>query len=113
MRTYIAYIFFTISGLTLMKMGGGQLSIGIKEGIFQFNLGVRLLMAFMMYGVSFILWSRIVAASDLTYIMPVSSAVVNILTLIVGIIIFKETMSIMQVIGMVVVTLGIVMMNIK
>ena len=111
MTTYILYILFTMSGLILMKLGGGQLNLGIKDGMFEANIGFKLLVAFFMYGISFLIWSRIVAQNDLTYIVPLSSAIVNILSVIVGIFIFKESLSTMQIVGIIVATIGVVMMN--
>lgn len=113
MKTYILYIFFTMSGLILMKLGGGQLNLGVKDGRFEFAIGFKLFIAFIMYAISFIIWSNIIAKSDLTYIVPLSSAITNILSVIVGIFLFKESLSMMQIVGIVVATVGIVMMNFK
>ena len=113
MTTYILYILFTMSGLILMKLGGGQLNLGIKDGMFEATIGFKLLVAFIMYGISFLIWSNIVAQNDLTYIVPLSSAIVNILSVIVGIFIFKESLSTMQIVGIIVATIGVAMMNFK
>ena len=113
MKTYIAYIFFTMSGLILMKLGGGQLDLGVNDGKFEFTIGFKLLVAFLMYGVSFLIWSGIVAKSNLTYIVPLSSAIINVLSVIVGIMIFNESLSIKQIAGIIVASIGIVLMNLK
>lgn len=113
MKMFVIYIIFTIGGLILMKLGGGQLSFGFKDGMIKGTIGVKLLLAFIMYGISFIVWSSIVAKNDLTYIMPIASAIVNILSVIVGVLIFKEVLSTTQVLGIIIATIGIIMMNIK
>lgn len=113
MQIFIMYLFFTISGLILMKIGGNDLSLNINSGKFQLSIGFVLIVAFFMYGVSFLIWSRIVAKNDLTYIMPISSAIINILSIISGILIFKESLSIVQIIGIIVTVIGIILINIK
>lgn len=111
MRTYLAYIFFTISGLVLMKLGGGHLSVGLKDGSFSLNIGFKLLLAFAMYGTSFILWTGIVAKNDLGYIVPITSAITNTITLILGILIFNENITIFKGMGILLATIGVMMMN--
>lgn len=113
MKTYLAYIFFTISGLILMKLGGNHMNIAFKEGIFNINLGIKIIIAFIMYAISFLLWTNIIANNDLGYIVPVTSAIINIITLIVGIYIFSENISMYKIIGMILATLGVLLMNIK
>lgn len=113
MKTYLAYIFFTISGLILMKLGGGQINIAFKDGIFNLSLGVKLIAAFIMYGTSFLLWTSIVAKNDLGYIVPLTSAITNIITVIIGIYIFSESISVYKIIGIVLATFGVILMNVK
>lgn len=113
MIIYITYILFTIGGLILMKIGGNQLSLNINKQMLGLSIGWILILAFAMYGVSFLIWSRIVTKNDLTYIMPITSAITNVLSVIAGIIIFKENLSIIQIAGIAVTILGIIMINIK
>lgn len=112
MKTYIAYIFFTISGLILMKLGGGQMNIAFKDGVFNMSLGIKLIFAFIMYGTSFLLWTGIVAKNDLGYIVPLTSAITNIITVIIGILIFSESINIYKIFGIVLATVGVILMNI-
>lgn len=113
MKAYVAYIFFTISGLILMKLGGTQISIAFRDGIFNMSLGIKLILALMMYGISFLFWTGIVAKNDLGYIVPLTSAITNIITVVVGILIFSESISFSKVIGIILATLGVILMNIK
>lgn len=113
MRIFIVYIFFTISGLIFMKLGAGQIGFGFKEGMFTGKIGSKLLLSFVLYGISFIIWSGIVAKNDLTYIVPFASAVVNILSVAIGVWLFKEVLSVTQILGIIIATIGVIMMNIK
>lgn len=113
MKMFIVYIFFSMGGLILMKLGAGKIAVEINGGVLQFSLGVKVLLALTMYVVSFLIWTQIVAKSDLTYIVPVSSAVVNILTVIVGVLLFREYVSVQQIIGIIITVVGVVLMNIR
>ena len=86
-----------------------------KHGYYceRFSIGFKLLFAFIIYGISFLLWSGIVARNELTYIVPISSAIVNILTVILGILIFKEHLTLIQIIGIGITVIGFVLMNWK
>ena len=77
------------------------------------SIGFKLLFAFIVYGISFLLWSAIVARNDLTYIVPISSAIVNIATVIIGILIFREHLTLVQIVGIGITVLGVVLMNWK
>lgn len=111
--TYIIYIFLTILGLVLMKLGGGDINFSIENSIIRINLGTKIILAFLVCGVSYILWSRIVYKNDLGYIVPMTSAITNIITMIIGILMFNENFNIYKIIGIVLATVGIILINVK
>lgn len=113
MKVYLLYIICTLTGLVLMKLSEGSMAITVKDGIFGFSIGFKLLFAFIIYGISFLLWSGIVARNELTYIVPISSAIVNISTVVLGVLIFKEYLTLVQIIGIGITVIGVVLMNWK
>lgn len=50
---------------------------------------------------------------DLSYIYPIVTGIVQILTLVASAVVFKENMSIQSVIGAIIVIAGIIIMNFK
>ena len=68
-------------------------------------------MGFICYLASFLLFTRIVTKFDLSYIMPICTGVVQIVTLIAAKLIFKEIITTQGLVGAVLVILGIVIMN--
>lgn len=109
----IVYIVLAISGLVLMKIGGNTGTLSLAQGEFIFSMNFVSLFGFVSYIASFLLFTNIVVKFDLSYIMPISSGIIQVLTLLSGYLIFKEKVSINGIIGVSFVILGIIVMNIK
>lgn len=107
------YLILTVSGLVLMKKGGNPGSLAIENGNFNFGISLVSLAGFVCYLGSFLLFTRLVVMFDLSYIMPLTTGIVQILTLICSYAIFKEEMSIKGIIGASIVIIGILVMNWK
>lgn len=109
----VAYIILTIIGLVLMKLGGNTGTIAISGFDFNFSMSFISLLGFILYILSFLLFTNIVVKFNLSYIMPITSGLIQVLTLISGFFIFKENISVNGIIGAGLVISGIVVMNIK
>lgn len=109
----LIYLVLTISGLVLMKLGNNPGTIAVKDGTATFGISLISLAGLFCYLCSFLLFTRIVVMFDLSYIMPIVTGIVQILTLIASKIVFKENISIYGIIGVSLVIIGIVMMNWK
>lgn len=107
------YLILTISGLILMKKGGNPGTFAIEGGNFNFGISIVSLAGFICYLGSFLLFTRLVVMFDLSYIMPITTGIVQILTLISSYVIFKEDFSWRAVIGASIVIIGILIMNWK
>lgn len=109
----VVYLLLTVSGLVLMKLGGnsGTISVVNKE----LTLGINLISAlgFLCYIGSFLLYTKIIMMFNLSYIVPLTTGIAQILTLIASYVIFKDEMSITSVSGAIIVIIGILIMNIK
>lgn len=113
MKNFISYIFFTVFGLFLMKLSGQPIKLGINEGSIFLNISAKMLFALLFYGISFILWTGIVVNNDLSFIVPFSSAIVNILSVALGVLIFHEYLNIYKIIGIAMAIMGVALMNYK
>ena len=109
----ILYILLTITGLVLMKLGGNTGSILIENMSFSFTMNFIRLIGFISYILSFLLFTNIVVKFDLSYIMPITSGLIQVLTLLSGFFIFNEVISTKGIIGASLVICGIIVMNIK
>lgn len=109
----VMYILLTIAGLVLMKVGGNTGNIKLEKDCFIFSMSFLSLLGFICYITSFLIFTNIVVKFKLSYIMPITAGLIQVLTLLSGYIVFKENVTINGIIGVILVILGIVVMNIK
>lgn len=109
----IMYLMLTVSGLILMKLGGNSGSLSVANKELTFGISLISALGFICYIGSFLLYTKIIMMFDLSYIVPLTTGIAQILTLIASYVIFKDKMSIQSVSGAVIIILGILIMNIK
>ncbi len=106
------YVILTTSGLFCMKLGGDSLSLSFKNEI-SFKIGFITALGFLLYICSFLLWQKLIATYDLSYIVPIATGIVQIVILIGSYFFFKETISWVNIVGIILVIVGIVLIAIK
>lgn len=104
----ILYMLLAVSGMLLVKQG--TLSAGVVEGKFNLNISFTSFIGIMFYGCSFLLYMVILQKFDLTDIIPITTGVIYILTFMAGIIFFKESINLQQLIAAGIILAGIVLM---
>ena len=105
------YLCLTLSGLILMKKGGNPGSIKINKKDINLSMSPISALGFVCYLCSFLLFTKIVVMFDLSYIMPIVTGVIQVLTLILARIIFKEKITKLSIVGASLVIVGILLMN--
>ena len=109
----IIYLILTISGLIFMKMGGNFGTISLASGRFNFSMSLTSMVGFACYICGFLMFTQLVTMFDLSYLIPITTGVVQVATLIAAVKIFKEDITTQGVIGIILVIGGIVLMNLK
>jgi multidrug transporter EmrE-like cation transporter len=109
----IIYVVLTLSGLVLMKKGGNPGKVSISKKDINLSMSPVSALGFVCYLCSFLLFTKIVVMFDLSYIMPIVTGVVQVMTLVVANIVFKEKIDKKAIIGASLVILGIVVMNLN
>lgn len=104
----IIYLICTSLGLLFMKMGGDSLSFSLKDSI-QFKIGFITCLGFIFYIASFLIWQKLLVSFDLSYIFPILTGIVQIIVLLIGIFVFKESCSITNVMGIILIIIGIIL----
>lgn len=107
----VIYLVLTVAGVAFMKLGGNAGTLALKDGTITFGIHWVSALGFVCYIGSFLLFTRIVGMYNLSYIYPIITGIVQILTLVVSAVILKEQMSIQSVIGASLIIIGIVVMN--
>lgn len=113
MLNFVAYIICTIGGLILMKYSKEGIVFSLQNGSFDLHINVTMFFALILYGISFLLWTGIVTKNDLSFILPFSTAIVNVLSVTAGILLFSESFSVTKALGIALAIVGVVIMNIK
>ena len=108
----VIYIFLTTGGLFCMKSGGNSLSIALKEG-FTLKMGYLTALGFLLYLFSFLLWQKLLVTYDLSYIVPITTGIVQIIIILIGYFFFKENITLINLIGIILVIIGVVLISIK
>jgi len=107
----IIYLCFTLTGLILMKKGGNPGTVALTNGDINVGMSLVSMAGFICYICSFLLFTRMVVMFDLSFIMPLCTGIVQILTLVSAHFIFKEQFGIKGIIGASMIIIGIIIMN--
>ena len=112
--TIILYAVISVAGLTLVKLGSNNpLSFSFGSSGFSFSLGWMTLLGLALYVVSFLMYMMLIAKNNLSYLTPVSTAIVYILTMLVAVVVLKEQMTLLQWGGWCLILIGALLMNLK
>ena len=106
----IIYLLCTTGGLAFMKAGGDSLKLSFNHG-FTFKIGFLTFIGFALYLISFLLWQRMLIKYDLSTMVPIVTGIVQVLVLLIGLLIFKESISLVSLIGAIIVIAGIIIMG--
>ena len=110
---FIIYVALSASGLFLMKIGSEGASVAVVKHILKIDVNLVLLLGMLCYIASFLLFIFIISKNDISYIYPISAGVLNIITFFLGVAVLKEKADVPSVIGIVLITAGVVLINIK
>lgn len=108
----LLYIFFSILGLTFLKLGS------IKNSLILFRIGnieinCWYIIGFLFYGISFLLYTIVISKFDLSYIAPVMGGIINTVVVFIGIILFHEQTTSLSMTGCILIIAGLILMNIN
>ena len=110
----VIYLAFSVMGLTFMKLGANNTSLhSIEIPIVKMQLNWLAIIGYMCYACSFLIYTVVITKFDLGMIIPLLSGIVNVLVFIVAIIVFKESFTVYSVAGIILISAGVFLMNIK
>jgi len=107
------YMLLSVSGIVLIRAGSGRTALSVAEGLFQLKLDALTLGGMCCYIVSFLMFMYILSLYKLSYIVPVTTGIVQVLILLAAVFIFREKISTVNLVGVLVVISGIVLMNVQ
>lgn len=108
------YILLSVGGLVVFKLGSSkELSFGLTNGSLHLHLNLLVILGLLMYVVSFLLYMFIVSKFDLSYIVPICTGFVYILTFIAAKFVFDEQITSFHYVGALLILCGVLLINIK
>lgn len=108
------YVILAVLGVTLFKLGAEkEILVSISKGMFSFKISLISLLGLLCYICSFLLYMFLISNFDLTYIVPVTTGVIQVATIAMAVMIFKEALTLSKVAGTVLVLIGVTIINFK
>ncbi len=107
----ILYVIFAVTGSTLLKYGGlSKIAKSFIIPLININVSFITVIGFICYGISFILYTILLNKFDLSFISPLTVALVYILLMITSFLVFKEPFNTYKVMGCILILVGIIIM---
>ncbi len=110
-------IFFAASAQILVKKGASLLNINelslpeILQVFLQIAKNIYILLGLFLIGISFLLWLFVVSKKQLNVAYPITASVSIVLVSIFSWILFKETLSLIQISGIALIILGVFLLT--
>lgn len=113
--TFLFYILMSAMGMVLMKLGTGNtpLELSLSNGGISFKIGVLSFIGLMCYVFSFLLYMYLISKNKISVLIPLTSAIVTLLMVIAAVVIFKEKITLWQIVGIAFVLVGVFLTNYK
>ncbi len=110
---FCCYLILSSLGLLLMKMGGSGTNLSFEPQAFSLVMPYRLMIGLLCYIGSFLLFTLILQKSNLSLIYPVSAGIMNIVSVVLGVIVLKEKITTAGAIGISLIIAGVVLLSLK
>lgn len=108
------YTAFTVAGLICYKYGTNiNFDVSLKNSNLSFNINTIAIIGLVFYLLSFILYMVVLPKFNLTYILPIISAITSIAIYILSILVLKEEVSLQKIIGAIIIIVGVFIMSFK
>jgi drug/metabolite transporter (DMT)-like permease len=108
------YVLATSSALVILKLAAKTgAPLQLVDGKLHVNLNLYTASGIALYGVSFLIYTFLIAKYDLGYIIPLTTALVYVLIFVASFYVFKEVFTTMKLIGIVFVLVGVAFLNAK
>ena len=108
------YLCLTIAGVILFKMGTQKdFVVSISAGVFNLKMSLLSILGLVCYLCSFLMYMFLISKFDISYIVPVTTGIVQVATFILAVLIFKEAVTTPKVAATILILIGIIIMNIK
>lgn len=109
---FLLYVAASALGMVLIKYGGRFSGFQLGNHTVSLQVHSLFVIGILLYVLSFILWIYILQKFQLSFISPVAYGLTFISIAILSIIVFKESMTILQIVGIVLIISGVFLASI-
>lgn len=108
------YAVLSVSGVVLFKIGSTvTLSIAVSRNVFSMQISWLSVLGLSCYVISFLMYMWMVSKNNISYLVPVASGIVYILTMLSSVLVLKEQVGKGQLLGISFILIGLLLMNLK
>lgn len=108
------YVLFSVSGLVLFKLGSTKaLTLTIDQSFFSLKISWMSILGLLLYIASFLIYMGLISKNNLSHLFPVVTGAVYLLTMLSSVLVFKESIHFLQVVGSILILAGLMLMNVK
>ena len=109
--TFIGFFLFTSAGMVFIKFGGQSHNTFFTVPVIDFKLSTFSIIGFLLYGISFVLYSSLLQKYELTFLNPVTIGITAILIFFSGVVFFNETLTLVKVLSLGLILAGVLLIN--
>ena len=116
MNNPILYLYILATSLALIILKFATTAgapISYLEGKLHYNINIFTIIGVLLYAISFVAYTYLIAKFDLGYIVPIMAAFVYIIVFSASFIIFKEVFTLPKIAGITMIILGLILINLK
>jgi drug/metabolite transporter (DMT)-like permease len=111
---FLIYLVFGMGGLLTFKVGAHRdLHFSLSNSTLSINANTFVFVGAFCYIISFFLYLFLLSKLELSYLIPLGTAVSYLITFAAGILLFKETISFHGILGAGLIIVGALIINIK
>lgn len=108
------YLILSVSGLVLFKLGCEKdFLISVSTGIFSLKISLLSILGLGCYVCSFLMFMFLISKFDMTYIVPIGTGMTQVLTFIMAVLVFKESITLAKISGTALILIGVAIINFK
>jgi len=108
----IFYLFFSVGGLVLIKIGGNGTSFLLKGNMINLSVSIPIVLGLCSYVISFLLWITILKEGELSYLFSLVQGLSYICVMISSVVFLHERFTVYKLTGVIIILVGILLINI-
>ncbi|MBD7910222.1 hypothetical protein [Clostridium cibarium] len=108
------YLTLSVAGMVLFKLGCQKdFLLNVSTGVFSMKISLLSIVGLLCYIGSFLLYMFLLTIFDMSYIYPITTGIVQVLTAVFAVFVFNEVFTVHKVIGTIFILIGVVLISIK